>query len=149
LPIPVTTSRPVELNISATASANVSSTKSDSFAIELLSESIVFLAEAIIFSLEIKIELLNGCFLKKSDIFSLCKFSKLYHQIRMNLNEIDIHKELKKYFGFNQFKGLQEPVIKSILAKRNSFVIMPTGGGKSLWYCYCGIAFNCVNEKSS
>ena len=52
----------------------------------------------------------------------------------MNLNEIDIHKELKKYFGFNQFKGLQEPVIKSILAKRNSFVIMPTGGGKSLCY---------------
>ena len=52
----------------------------------------------------------------------------------MNLNEIDIHKELKKYFGFNQFRGLQEPVIKSILAQRNSFVIMPTGGGKSLCY---------------
>ena len=52
----------------------------------------------------------------------------------MNLNEIDIHKELKKYFGFNQFRGLQEPVIKSILARRNSFVIMPTGGGKSLCY---------------
>ena len=52
----------------------------------------------------------------------------------MNLDEIDIHKELKKYFGFNQFKGLQEPVIKSILARRNSFVIMPTGGGKSLCY---------------
>jgi ATP-dependent DNA helicase RecQ len=52
----------------------------------------------------------------------------------MNLNEIDIHKELKKYFGFNQFKGLQERVIKSILAKQNTFVIMPTGGGKSLCY---------------
>lgn len=52
----------------------------------------------------------------------------------MNSNEIDIHKELKKYFGFNQFKGLQEQVIKSILAKRNTFVIMPTGGGKSLCY---------------
>ena len=52
----------------------------------------------------------------------------------MNSNEIDIHKELKKYFGFSQFKGLQEPVIKSILGKRNSFVIMPTGGGKSLCY---------------
>jgi len=52
----------------------------------------------------------------------------------MNLNEIDIHKELKKYFGFNQFKGLQEQVIKSILAKDNTFVIMPTGGGKSLCY---------------
>ncbi|KAB1156546.1 DNA helicase RecQ [Flavobacterium luteum] len=52
----------------------------------------------------------------------------------MNSNEIDIHKELKKYFGFNQFKGLQEQVIKAILAKENTFVIMPTGGGKSLCY---------------
>ena len=52
----------------------------------------------------------------------------------MNSNEIDIHKELKKYFGFNQFKGLQEKVIKSILNKENTFVIMPTGGGKSLCY---------------
>ncbi len=52
----------------------------------------------------------------------------------MNSNEIDIHKELKKYFGFNQFKGLQEQVIKSILDKKNTFVIMPTGGGKSLCY---------------
>ncbi|MEN9489092.1 MAG: hypothetical protein RL494_1357 [Bacteroidota bacterium] len=52
----------------------------------------------------------------------------------MNSHEIDIHKELKRYFGFNQFKGLQEQVIKSIVAKRNSFVIMPTGGGKSLCY---------------
>ena len=52
----------------------------------------------------------------------------------MNSNEIDIHKELKKYFGFNQFKGLQEQVIKAILGKENTFVIMPTGGGKSLCY---------------
>ncbi|UQD56180.1 ATP-dependent DNA helicase RecQ [Flavobacterium sp. K5-23] len=52
----------------------------------------------------------------------------------MNSNEIDIHKELKKYFGFSQFKGLQEQVIKSILSQQNTFVIMPTGGGKSLCY---------------
>jgi ATP-dependent DNA helicase RecQ len=52
----------------------------------------------------------------------------------MNSNEIDIHKELKKYFGFSQFKGLQEQVIKSLLNKENTFVIMPTGGGKSLCY---------------
>ncbi|KIA85224.1 DNA helicase RecQ [Flavobacterium sp. AED] len=52
----------------------------------------------------------------------------------MNSNEIDIHKELKKYFGFSQFKGLQEQVIKSLLNKQNTFVIMPTGGGKSLCY---------------
>ncbi|SFD72106.1 DNA helicase RecQ [Flavobacterium phragmitis] len=52
----------------------------------------------------------------------------------MNSNEIEIHKELKKYFGFSQFKGLQEQVITSILDAKNTFVIMPTGGGKSLCY---------------
>ena len=52
----------------------------------------------------------------------------------MNSTQIDIFKELKKHFGFSQFKGLQEAVINSLLAKNNTFVIMPTGGGKSLCY---------------
>ncbi|MCL9805080.1 DNA helicase RecQ [Flavobacterium amniphilum] len=52
----------------------------------------------------------------------------------MNSHEIDIHKELKKYFGFDQFKGLQEQVVRSIVSGKNTFVIMPTGGGKSLCY---------------
>ena len=52
----------------------------------------------------------------------------------MNPHEIDLHKELKKYFGFNQFKGLQEQVVKSIITGNNTFVIMPTGGGKSVCY---------------
>ncbi|SHI51921.1 ATP-dependent DNA helicase RecQ [Flavobacterium haoranii] len=52
----------------------------------------------------------------------------------MKPNEIDLHKELKKYFGFNQFKGLQEQVVNSIIHGNNTFVIMPTGGGKSLCY---------------
>ncbi len=50
------------------------------------------------------------------------------------MTEIDLHQELKKYFGFDQFKGLQEQVIKSIINGEHTFVIMPTGGGKSLCY---------------
>lgn len=52
----------------------------------------------------------------------------------MKSTEIDLHKELKKYFGFNKFKGLQEDVVQSIITGQNTFVIMPTGGGKSLCY---------------
>ena len=52
----------------------------------------------------------------------------------MNVAQIDLHAELKKYFGFSQFKGLQEDVIKNVVAGNNTFVIMPTGGGKSLCY---------------
>ncbi len=52
----------------------------------------------------------------------------------MALTEIDLHKELKRYFGFSQFKGLQEEVITSIVKGNDTFVVMPTGGGKSLCY---------------
>jgi len=52
----------------------------------------------------------------------------------MSSKGIDLHKALKKNFGFNKFKGLQEEVIKSILNGNDTFVIMPTGGGKSLCY---------------
>lgn len=52
----------------------------------------------------------------------------------MGTEQIDLHKELKKYFGFSEFKGLQEEVIKSIVGGNHTFVIMPTGGGKSLCY---------------
>jgi len=41
---------------------------------------------------------------------------------------------LKNYFGFSAFKGLQEPVVKNLLEGKDAFVIMPTGGGKSLCY---------------
>jgi ATP-dependent DNA helicase RecQ len=46
----------------------------------------------------------------------------------------DLHKALQQYFGFDKFKGTQEKVIESLLAGRDTFVIMPTGGGKSLCY---------------
>lgn len=41
---------------------------------------------------------------------------------------------LKRHFGFNQFKGNQEAVIKNVMEGKDSFVLMPTGGGKSLCY---------------
>lgn len=52
----------------------------------------------------------------------------------MSGSEIDLQGALKKYFGFDQFRGLQEKVIASIINGNNNFVIMPTGGGKSLCY---------------
>lgn len=52
----------------------------------------------------------------------------------MDKVDVDLHSALKKYFGFNQFKGLQEHVIESLVRGDDTFVIMPTGGGKSLCY---------------
>ena len=46
----------------------------------------------------------------------------------------EITATLKKFFGFNGFKGTQEKIIKNLLSGRDTFVIMPTGGGKSLCY---------------
>jgi len=49
-------------------------------------------------------------------------------------DEYGLHELLKKIFGFTQFKGNQEAIIKSVLDGNSTFVVMPTGGGKSLCY---------------
>lgn len=48
--------------------------------------------------------------------------------------ENKLHDVLKKVFGFDNFKGNQEAIIRNVLAQKDTFVIMPTGGGKSLCY---------------
>src|SRR4051794_26706828 len=47
---------------------------------------------------------------------------------------VDLEEKLNQYFGFDKFKGRQKEIIESLLAGKDTFVIMPTGGGKSLCY---------------
>ncbi|MDG1823218.1 MAG: RecQ family ATP-dependent DNA helicase [Flavobacteriaceae bacterium] len=55
-------------------------------------------------------------------------------KVQLGDKQFSLKAALKKFFGFNEFRGLQEDVINSVLNKENTFVIMPTGGGKSLCY---------------
>ena len=49
-------------------------------------------------------------------------------------NQPNLIEQLKHHFGFDKFKGDQEAIVRNVLAGKNSFVLMPTGGGKSLCY---------------
>ena len=52
----------------------------------------------------------------------------------MDRTKIDLSEVLKMHFGFDTFKGDQEAIIRNVLAGNDTFVLMPTGGGKSLCY---------------
>ncbi len=53
---------------------------------------------------------------------------------KSGVSKSDLHKALREYFGFEGFKGNQEAIILNLLAGNDTFVIKPTGGGKSLCY---------------
>ena len=50
------------------------------------------------------------------------------------MSKVSLEENLKKFFGFSNFKGLQKQVVNNLLEGNNSFVVMPTGAGKSLCY---------------
>ena len=73
--------------------------------------------------------------------------------------KINLTDELKKCFGFNKFKGNQEAIINNLLDGKDTFVLMPTGGGKSFMlsatfgldgrYGNRNFSAHCVDEESS
>ncbi len=62
------------------------------------------------------------------------KSATVKKETTVKVKKFDLHQSLQEHFGFNKFKGTQEKAIESLLAGKDTFVIMPTGGGKSLCY---------------
>ena len=60
---------------------------------------------------------------------SLCIAQKFFYE-----NRVDLPRALKKHFGYDRFRPLQREIIEDALAERDVFVLMPTGGGKSLCF---------------
>ena len=71
---------------------------------------------------------------KASEPVAISKTESSKKAEKFDFSDDKLFAPLKKHFGFSKFKGLQESVIKSVFEGKDTFVLMPTGGGKSLCY---------------
>ncbi len=82
------------------------------------------------------------CGLKDEGLFDLCPKLKtiektVNHHVQKDIKATDIDKEiLRRYFGYSEFRQLQQDIIHDVLKGNDVLVLMPTGGGKSLCYQY-------------